>query len=744
MHRKLFFFIFLVSAICLSVAALDSGLFIETPFPGVKVYIDGNYRGDTSEGIAGRYYLRVELAPGKYRVRTEYRDDERIYDPVESTVEVPSDKFNVYKVTFQSTRIRSESANETSNVQTTAAGIIKVRSTPPGAYITVNGVRIRDNLTDADLYDVPVGNKTVKVSFASLDPLSISFFLSEDEEVVVNADFEKQKITVDKEYDINISTNPKDAAVRIDGKDYGRTPLRVRLLHGTHEISISRKGFATISKNITVTRNDSLKFDLGLKNITLHVSPDKTANESVKVLRKDGRGMFHNVELDAGKGLIPYNTAELIFINSKTNEALRLPFDPDQINKEIMVTPRFPVIRKDDFSIEDIPGYKSPPPEPDYKKTYRYESRNAVGKKLLGALGIGALGTLGGLLFDAALGTGTEFTIGGAVLGGIIGFASTNPDRERVRIPENVSYNAKLREEWQDKNRRVQAANEKVYEEFLENINDSRPSLTVIYDEHKKIQVPRPSEGWGDYRSPVKSIEATVTDRTNLKFTDTDVSAFITFFVKMKNDFVFDPDKIEKIQVESPADDLWTIKGNQLEKDWNAKEKTFKLFNMYSTDSPHTIITGIWKLSITDTGKTTSFYQTILPYGETGAARKTLYSAEGKGDGYPISQTVRNASCRLNGEKAEVKFTVTQSENSKAMVYFYGEDGSDYKYLGNYGYLDLSKENSSIKKFDIPLNKAHVTSQERKILSHVLIMLEREHPSSKTSYVYYSRWIPIR
>lgn len=744
MHRKLFFFIFLVSAICLSVAALDSGLFIETPFPGVKVYIDGNYRGDTSEGIAGRYYLRVELAPGKYRVRTEYRDDERIYDPVESTVEVPSDKFNVYKVTFQSTRIRSESANETSNVQTTAAGIIKVRSTPPGAYITVNGVRIRDNLTDADLYDVPVGNKTVKVSFASLDPLSISFFLSEDEEVVVNADFEKQKITVDKEYDINISTNPKDAAVRIDGKDYGRTPLRVRLLHGTHEISISRKGFATISKNITVTRNDSLKFDLGLKNITLHVSPDKTANESVKVLRKDGRGMFHNVELDAGKGLIPYNTAELIFINSKTNEALRLPFDPDQINKEIMVTPRFPVIHKDDFSIEDIPGYKSPPPEPDYKKTYRYESRNAVGKKLLGALGIGALGTLGGLLFDAALGTGTEFTIGGAVLGGIIGFASTNPDRERVRIPENVSYNAKLREEWQDKNRRVQAANEKVYEEFLENINDSRPSLTVIYDEHKKIQVPRPSEGWGDYRSPVKSIEATVTDRTNLKFTDTDVSAFITFFVKMKNDFVFDPDKIEKIQVESPADDLWTIKGNQLEKDWNAKEKTFKLFNMYSTDSPHTIITGIWKLSITDTGKTTSFYQTILPYGETGAARKTLYSAEGKGDGYPISQTVRNASCRLNGEKAEVKFTVTQSENSKAMVYFYGEDGSDYKYLGNYGYLDLSKENSSIKKFDIPLNKAHVTSQERKILSHVLIMLEREHPSSKTSYVYYSRWIPIR
>ncbi len=744
MHRKLFFFIFLVSAICLSVAALDSGLFIETPFPGVKVYIDGNYRGDTSEGIAGRYYLRVELAPGKYRVRTEYRDDERIYDPVESTVEVPSDKFNVYKVTFQSTRIRSESANETSNVQTTAAGIIKVRSTPPGAYITVNGVRIRDNLTDADLYDVPVGNKTVKVSFASLDPLSISFFLSEDEEVVVNADFEKQKITVDKEYDINISTNPKDAAVRIDGKDYGRTPLRVRLLHGTHEISISRKGFATISKNITVTRNDSLKFDLGLKNITLHVSPDKTANESVKVLRKDGRGMFHNVELDAGKGLIPYNTAELIFINSKTNEALRLPFDPDQINKEIMVTPRFPVIRKDDFSIEDIPGYKSPPPEPDYKKTYRYESRNAVGKKLLGALGIGALGTLGGLLFDAALGTGTEFTIGGAVLGGIIGFASTNPDRERVRIPENVSYNAKLREEWQDKNRRVQAANEKVYEEFLENINDSRPSLTVIYDEHKKIQVPRPSEGWGDYRSPVKSIEATVTDRTNLKFTDTNVSAFITFFVKMKNDFVFDPDKIEKIQVESPADDLWTIKGNQLEKDWNAKEKTFKLFNMYSTDSPHTIITGIWKLSITDTGKTTSFYQTILPYGETGAARKTLYSAEGKGDGYPISQTVRNASCRLNGEKAEVKFTVTQSENSKAMVYFYGEDGSDYKYLGNYGYLDLSKENSSIKKFDIPLNKAHVTSQERKILSHVLIMLEREHPSSKTSYVYYSRWIPIR
>ncbi|MFP4383327.1 MAG: PEGA domain-containing protein [Spirochaetia bacterium] len=744
MHRKGFLLVFLGLILCVSATALDSGLFVETPFPGVKVYIDGSYRGETSEGIAEKNYLRIELVPGEYKVRTEYQSDERIYEPVESVVEVPEDKFNVYKVTFQSTRIRSKSTNETSNVQTIATGIIKVRSTPPGAYITVNGVRIKDSLTDTDLYDVPVGNKTVKVSFASLDPLSVSFFLSKNDEVLVKADFEKKQITVDKEYDINIRTDPDGAEVHVDGKYLGKTPLKTRLSHGSHDLSITRQGFSSVSEIITVNQNDSLEFDLDVRNITLRVIPDQTFNKAVDVVGRDSRGVYQNLPLQDNLGFIPLDTTELVFISGETREALRLPFDPDQVNEELTIEPRFPIRGKTNISIEKIPGYTPPPPEPNYKKTYRYESKNSIGKKLLGFLGYGALGALGGLLMDAVLGSSPELTIGGTIVGGIIGFASTKADRERIRLPENIRHNEKLREEWESKNKKVQEENDRMLNKYLAEINDSRPSLGVRFDEDKKITIPRPSGGWGHYLSPVMAVEVIVSDRTNFKLDNTDASAFVTFNVKMKNDYTFDPEAPVNINIKSPNGIYWTINGDKLEQFWDEKNKTFKIYNLYSLNSPHKITSGIWELSFSDGDTDSDFYQFILPYGETGAAQQIIYSGEGKTGDYPIFPDIRNVNWSLNGGNARVELSLPQSEKSKVRIYFYGEDGSDFKYLGSYGYIDLSKQYSSLKRFDIPLDRARVTSSERKILSHILIMLEREHPAAKIRYVYYTNWIPVR
>lgn len=61
---------------------------------------------------------------------------------------------------------------------------------------------------------------------------------------------------------MNIRTNPMEANVFVDGKQYGTTPNMVEdLLIGSHELMLEKKGYVTITRTINITEGETLTLD---------------------------------------------------------------------------------------------------------------------------------------------------------------------------------------------------------------------------------------------------------------------------------------------------------------------------------------------------------------------------------------------------------------------------------------------------------------------------------------------------
>jgi len=97
---------------------------------------------------------------------------------------------------------------------------------------------------------------------------------------VVKPSGEKEKPVRGKKGELAIKTNPSGASVSIDGEaQEGKTPLTVTLTAGTHEVSIVRERYATVTQSVDVPG----KVDLVLKRptATLHVDSEPAGGEVI-------------------------------------------------------------------------------------------------------------------------------------------------------------------------------------------------------------------------------------------------------------------------------------------------------------------------------------------------------------------------------------------------------------------------------------------------------------------------------
>ena len=89
-----------------------------------------------------------------------------------------------------------------------------------------------------------------------------------------------QPVAKHKKGELAIKTNPSGATVSIDGEAQdGKTPLTVTLSAGTHEVSIVRERYATVTQSVDVPG----KIDLVLKRptATLHVDSEPAGGEVI-------------------------------------------------------------------------------------------------------------------------------------------------------------------------------------------------------------------------------------------------------------------------------------------------------------------------------------------------------------------------------------------------------------------------------------------------------------------------------
>lgn len=493
--------------------ALETGLQIETEFEEVKVYINGEYKGKTEKSVTGKIYLRIELVPGQYDLRIAYTD----YEPAEMKITVEKEGFTRYTHKFVSSDVKSESIAGFEGQQVVQTGIIKIRSIPSGAYVELDGKRMKD-VSDCNLLDVPVGQHKVRIYFNNQANLTHILSLAGGQTITVTADFDKGTITDDAEYIININSRPTGSTLYIDGKRIGRVPRQLKLQTGNYTVSVRKEGYEPSSRQISVSSNDYVVLDLEPIGAYLAFANDRDYAPQITVSVVSGRESTRirepfekpGIKLMPGEYRIRIEDMIAQRIYQFTHE-----FEPGH---RYVATPILEIpLKQKLYNGENLPGYTEIPDKPRKLNEWKTISKSKFnfGGGVIGVLVGGVVGSfLGGLGGWASFGGSDEGLVIGAVAVGLfyggVGFFTFgnfifgDTYTERAKDEEAVAENRKRLAKWEREKRPIEVKNS----ELLTKANQA------IESENKKIDAKNTN------RSVVRISDETARSSQLVKLTD--------------------------------------------------------------------------------------------------------------------------------------------------------------------------------------------------------------------------------
>ena len=149
-------------------------------------------------------------------------------------------------------------------------GTVRVESDPVGATVTVDGQP--RGVTPLDVTALPFGDHEVKLELVGHDTQSQQVSLGPDN---ARADL---RFTMSRsapgQGTAEITSNPEGAAVAVDGRPVGVTPLRgLTLTAGRHRVSITRDGYEPWSGTFTVQGGRTARVDRFLQPLAVEATP---------------------------------------------------------------------------------------------------------------------------------------------------------------------------------------------------------------------------------------------------------------------------------------------------------------------------------------------------------------------------------------------------------------------------------------------------------------------------------------
>ncbi|GAB4196826.1 MAG: hypothetical protein OHK0013_04340 [Sandaracinaceae bacterium] len=171
-------------------------------------------------------------------------------------------------------------------------GVLVIRSTPPGAAISVDGVR-RPERTPATLRELPLAHYVVQVSSEGFVPQTHEVDLTEaSPEATIEATLERP--TASHVAMVNVTSTPAGAHVIVDGTDTGHvTPFRVQGLEPgvEHIVAVSLDGWVSQTRTLILRAGQVEDVSFSLERTPLG------PNEALLVLTTDPPDS--RVQLDA-------------------------------------------------------------------------------------------------------------------------------------------------------------------------------------------------------------------------------------------------------------------------------------------------------------------------------------------------------------------------------------------------------------------------------------------------------------
>ena len=143
-----------------------------------------------------------------------------------------------------------------------------MRTDPPGAFVTVDGVRRGE--TPLSLEDIAYGDHEVVITRSGFSPVSQTVTVSPTESVSTigvtltpGRDLGSPPVAIEVGPLVVVS-RPPGARVVVDGEFVGTTPARLDVAIGRHEVSIEIDGYPPWSTTVAVTETEGGRVNASL------------------------------------------------------------------------------------------------------------------------------------------------------------------------------------------------------------------------------------------------------------------------------------------------------------------------------------------------------------------------------------------------------------------------------------------------------------------------------------------------
>jgi eukaryotic-like serine/threonine-protein kinase len=138
------------------------------------------------------------------------------------------------------------------------SGELKITSEPTGATVQLDG-NVLPGVTPIHLPAVKPGTHAIVVTHEGYTSLSRNFDLGAGKKKEVAIQLKPELA------ELNVATDPKDAAITVDGKHYGKSPQRLKLPVGEHTVVLQKDGFTQSEAKVTLSASQASNISEKLK-----------------------------------------------------------------------------------------------------------------------------------------------------------------------------------------------------------------------------------------------------------------------------------------------------------------------------------------------------------------------------------------------------------------------------------------------------------------------------------------------
>ena len=366
-------------------------LIINSQPEGADVYIDNTYRGKTP-------------FKGKYKTGEHtYRLNKSKYHPKAGKIEISGDEGRkemdfTLKPNYGSVSVSSEPE---SGVKILIDGESTGKSTPATLRKLESGkhtVTLKSKWYQPKTKKVTVSDKQTTNLDMNLTPVYGKVYIKTDPASDIYIDGEKaghgnyegkvvegihtfsaqkekyktdeteKKITVNKNINIklnptpkygklDVSSEPMNARVFLDGKEYGKTPTIIdELLVGNYKMVLKKQGYADKERNITIQKDETSEADVQMANTVSVKIDSKPSGAKLYVNEKQEGNTPEYLELPIGKAKITLNKDKF----KTKKKTINVKQDQTRFNFELSPDPKFYTSKFEAIMLNKIlPGWGS-------------------------------------------------------------------------------------------------------------------------------------------------------------------------------------------------------------------------------------------------------------------------------------------------------------------------------------------------------------------------------------------------